>query len=191
MRRALKASSTGLPCSSAMPEKPVSPETMAGSVTWFTPGPGKPGNRRVARYHGDREPVLDHGGGDAAGARQMADAEQVLDVEEHLWPAARRGCHVPPGERGRPVGRCWRDGRNGAHPRLRGLAQTAAQARIADGASWKRGGKRLRVLRRNQQTVLVVGDQFRHAGNIGGDTAGSGWRPRPARSATRRGRHRP
>ena len=55
-----------------------------------------------------------------------------------------------------------------AHARFGRQAETMAQVRRADGFL-QRPGKGCRIFRRHDKTVFPVSQQFRNAGNIGGD----------------------
>ena len=55
--------------------------------------PGKSRHRRAAGHHGHREPVFGKCGGDAAGAGEVADAEQMLHIEQDGRAAHGVVCH--------------------------------------------------------------------------------------------------
>ena len=66
---------------------------IVGSATVATPGPGKPGTGVPPVTTVTVEPVFGKCGGDAAGAGEVADAEQMLDIEQDARAAHGVVCH--------------------------------------------------------------------------------------------------
>ena len=127
------------------------------------PRPGKARHRRAAGHHGHREPVFGERAGDAAGAGEVADAEQMLDIEEDARAAHGVVCHSCSN---RPsAGGCCCGSRSAGAPLLGRRAEPLAQCRVADRAL-QRCGQRRRILGRHDKPVLAVVEQFRHAGNV-------------------------
>ena len=59
-----------------------------GSATVLTPGPGNPATGDPPVTTVTSKPVFGQRRGDPAGAREMADAEQMLDIEEERAAAS-------------------------------------------------------------------------------------------------------
>ena len=129
---------------------------------------GKAGDRRAAGDKGHLETVLDQRRGDAAGPRQMADAEKMLDIEQD----ARRGsCSGLPRtlEQCLELVECWSGGRNARAPAVRPLRPGFGAVPAIGSARSSAAASACRVFGRHDQPVLAVDQKFGNAGDIGGD----------------------
>ena len=110
------------------------------------PGPGKPGTGVPPVTTVTAKPSSASAAGDPAGAREMADAEQMLDIEEDARARSSAACHSCSN---RPsAGGCWCGGRNAARTcrsaaspsRLRSAGSRIARSSAAASACGSSGG---------------------------------------------------